>query len=46
LGYGVGMAFDVPNLGGKIIIGYEALDTEWVEDLDYDVTEIYLKYQF
>ena len=46
LGYGVGMAFDVPNLGGKIIIGYEALDTEWVENLDYDVTEIYLKYQF
>ena len=46
LGYGVGMAFYVPNLGGKIIIGYEALDTEWVENLDYDVTEIYLKYQF
>ena len=46
LGYGVGMAFDVPNLGGKIIIGYEILDTKWVEDLDYDVTEIYLKYQF
>ena len=46
LGYGVGMTFDVPNLGGKIIIGYEALDSEWVENLDYDVTEIYLKYQF
>ena len=46
LGYGVGMAFDVPNLDGKIIIGYEVLDTQWVEDLDYDVTEIYLKYQF
>ena len=46
LGYGVGMAFDVPNLDGKIIIGYEALDTEWTEGADYDVTEIYLKYQF
>ena len=46
LGYGVGMAFDVPNLDGKIIIGYEVLDTQWLEDLDYDVTEIYLKYQF
>ena len=30
LGYGVGMTFDVPNLDGKIIIGYEVLDTEWV----------------
>jgi len=46
LGYGVGMTFDVPDLDGKIIIGYEVLDTQWVEDLDYDVTEIYLKYQF
>ena len=46
LGYGVGMAFDVPNLDDKIIIGYEALDSEWLENLDYDVTEIYLKYQF
>ena len=46
LGYGVGMAFDVPNLDGKIIIGYEVLDTQWLEDFDYDVTEIYLKYQF
>tara|TARA_B100001063_G_C16624454_1_gene482426 strand:+ start:159 stop:674 length:516 start_codon:yes stop_codon:yes gene_type:complete len=46
LGYGVGMTFDVPDLDGKIIIGYEVLDTQWAEDLDYDVTEIYLKYQF
>ena len=37
LGYGVGMTFDVPNLDGKIIIGYEVLDTEWVKSIDYDV---------
>ena len=46
LGYGVGMTFDVPNLDGKIIIGYEVLDTEWVKSIDYDVDAIYLKYQF
>ena len=46
LGYGVGMTFDVPNLDGKIIIGYEVLDTEWVESLITMLTEIYLKYQF
>tara|TARA_Y100000816_G_scaffold82830_1_gene56750 strand:+ start:217 stop:735 length:519 start_codon:yes stop_codon:yes gene_type:complete len=47
LGYGVGMAFDVPNLDGKIIIGYEVLDTEWTTGTsDYDLSEIYLKYQF
>ena len=46
LGYGVGMTFNVPNLDGKIIIGYEILDTEWAESVNYDVTEIYLKYQF
>ena len=48
LGYGVGMAFDVPNLDGKIIIGYEVLDTDWTEgtSVDYDLSEIYLKYQF
>ena len=47
LGYGVG-AFDVPNLDGKIIIGYEVLDTDWTEgtSVDYDLSEIYLKYQF
>ena len=46
LGYGVGMTFDVPNLDGKIIIGYEILDTEWAEGSNYDVTDIYIKYQF
>ena len=42
LGYGVGMNFDVPNLDGKIIIGYEILDTEWAEGSNYDVTDIYI----
>ena len=36
------MTFDVPNLVGKIIIGYEVLDTEWVKSIDYDVDAIYL----